>query len=139
MKVTTRDIEALAPKVAAAARLALADCAAKGLGVLITCTFRSAADQDALYAQGRTKPGRIVTNAKGGQSFHQFACALDLVPIVNGKPDWNGADPIWHEIAAVFKARGFEWGYEWKRFKEMPHFQMTFSHPLSYFQQGGTI
>ena len=134
-----RNIDDLLPTVAVAAHAALAECEAKGLHVLVTCTYRSGAEQDALYAQGRTEPGRIVTNARAGSSFHQYRCALDVVPMVNGKPEWSGKSPAWAQIAAVFKKHGFEWGYEWKRFKEMAHFQMTGGHDLSYFQNGGRI
>lgn len=134
-----RSLDELEPKAALAARQAIDECAAAGLKLLISCTFRSGAEQDALYAQGRTKPGRKVTNAKSGQSFHQYRVALDLYPLVNGKPDFSGSAPEWHKIAAIFKKHGFEWGYEWKTFKEMPHFQMTGGHPLSYFQSGGKL
>lgn len=135
----SRDLNALVPIVRDAAQAALADCEAKGLQVLVTCTYRTNAEQDALFAQGRTTPGHIVTNARGGQSMHNFRCALDIVPLVNGKPDWNGEHPSWHEIAAVFKAHGFSWGFDWPHFKEMPHFEITRGFPLSHFQNGGTL
>ena len=134
-----RRIEELHPKVAAAATAAKAECEAAGMPILITCTYRDGAEQEALYAQGRTKPGPKVTNARAGQSMHQYRVALDLYPMVNGKPDFSGKHPNWFKIAAIFKKHGFEWAYEWKRFKEMPHFQMTGGHPLSYFQNGGTL
>ncbi len=134
-----RRLEELQPVVEKAARAAVQECEQSGLPVLITCTYRSDAEQEALYAQGRTKPGPKVTNARAGQSFHQWRVALDLYPLVNGKPDFSGRSPNWHKIAAVFKKHGFEWAYEWKRFKEMPHFQMTGGHPLSYFQNGGKL
>src|SRR3990167_7492221 len=68
-----------------------------GITVLITCTYRSNKEQEALYAQGRTKPGRIVTRARGGQSKHnckgpmgeQAAEAFDVVPLRYGKPIWG--------------------------------------------------
>lgn len=134
-----RLLSELTPTVQRMAEAALAECKANGLGVLVTCTYRSGAEQDALYAQGRTKPGPKVTNARAGQSFHQYRVALDLYPLVAGKPDFSGKAPEWHEIAAIFKKHGFEWAYEWKRFKEMPHFQYTGGHPLAYFQNGGTV
>lgn len=134
-----RRLESLAPKVEAAARTAIRECEALGLHPLVTCTYRSGEEQNELYAQGRTKPGPKVTNAKAGQSFHQYRAALDLYPLVNGKPDFSGKSGDWFKIAAVFKKHGFEWAFEWKRFKEMPHFQMTGGHPLSYFQQGGKL
>ena len=134
-----RNLDHLQPVVAAAAKAAIAECEANGLHVLVTCTYRTGAEQDALYAQGRTTLGAKVTNARAGQSFHQWRVALDLYPLVNGKPDFSGRAPEWHKIAAIFKKHGFEWGYEWKRFKEMPHFQMTGGHDLSYFQNGGQL
>jgi len=134
-----RDIHELLPVVAQAAEKAIAECKSLGLDLLVTCTYRTGAEQEALYAQGRTKPGAKVTNARAGQSLHQYRVALDLYPMVHGKPDFSGKASEWFKIAAVFKKHGFEWAYEWKRFKEMPHFQMTKGHPLSYFQGGGTI
>jgi peptidoglycan L-alanyl-D-glutamate endopeptidase CwlK len=137
--MANRDLDALQPVVRDAAKAALAECKAKGLSVIVTNTYRSGQEQTELYAQGRTAPGKIVTNAKAGQSLHQYRVALDIVPNPNGKPDWNGDHPIWHEIAAVFIAHGFEWGYNWKRFKEMPHFQMTGGHDLAWFQAGNIL
>ncbi|OQW33945.1 MAG: hypothetical protein A4E20_12000 [Nitrospira sp. SG-bin2] len=134
-----RDLNHLHPQVEAAARAAIAECEAAGMPVLVTCTYRSDQEQNELYAQGRTKPGRIVTNARAGESFHQYRLALDLYPLVNGKPDFSGTHPNWHKIAAIFIKHGFEWGYNWKRFREMPHFQMTGGHPLSYYQRGGQL
>jgi len=137
--MSDRDLDHLNPRVAAAAKAALTECAAAGMSVLVTCTYRSGAEQDELYAQGRTKPGPKVTNARAGQSFHQYRMALDLYPNPGGKPDFSGKHPWWPKIAAIFKKHGFEWGYEWPRFREMPHFQMTGGHPLAYYQQGGQL
>lgn len=134
-----RELRELLPIVADAAKAALQECEQSGWPILITCTYRTEAEQEALYAQGRTRPGPKVTNARAGQSLHQYRVALDLYPLVNGKPDFSGRHPNWLKIAAVFKKHGFEWAYEWKRFKEMPHFQMTGGHPLSHFQSGGTL
>ena len=136
---SSRSLNDLVPVVRAAAQAAIDECHAAGMDILVTCTFRPGSDQDELYAQGRTKPGHIVTNAKAGQSFHQYRVALDLYPLVNGKPDFSGNHPNWAKIAAIFKKHGFEWGYNWTHFKEKPHFQMTGGHPLSYFQGGGTL
>lgn len=136
----SRDLNDLFPVVRDAAQKALNTLKAAGIDVLITCTYRTAEEQQKLYAQGRTSPGKKVTNAKPGQSFHEYRVALDLYPVVNGKPDFSGSHiDLWHKIAKAFKDEGFEWAYEWKTFKEMPHFQMTKGHPLSYFQNGGKI
>lgn len=103
----------------------------EGVSVLLTCTYRSAEEQDRLYAQGRTAPGRIVTNAKGGKSKHNAvnaqgrpaAEAFDVVPLVHGKCEWD--DPtLWEIIGAHGKAVGLKWyGDPGSPFREMPHFQ----------------
>lgn len=135
-----RNIEHLLPTVRGAAKAALAELDKEGIKYVVTCTYRSATEQAALYAQGRTTPGRKVTNAKPGQSFHEYGVALDIYPIVNGKIDFSGSHlDVWKKMAEAFKKQGFEWAYEWKTFKEMPHFQMTKGNPLSYFQKGGKI
>jgi peptidoglycan L-alanyl-D-glutamate endopeptidase CwlK len=134
-----RNLNELRPVVKIMAEGALHDCEQAGLKVLVTCTGRTSAEQAALYAQGRTTPGKKVTNAKPGQSFHEYGVALDLYPLVNGKPDFSGTAPEWNEIAAIFKKHGFEWAFEWRKFKEKPHFQYTGGHPLSWFQQGGRL
>lgn len=134
-----RKLNELDPKAELAATLAIDVCKAAGLFLLVSCTYRSGEEQNALYAQGRTKPGRKVTNAKAGQSFHQYRVALDLYPLVHGKPDFSGTSPNWQKIAVIFKRHGFEWAGDWKRFRELPHFQMTGGHPLSYFQNGGKL
>jgi peptidoglycan L-alanyl-D-glutamate endopeptidase CwlK len=136
----SRDLNELLPVVRDAAKRALTKVDELGIDVLVTCTYRDPKEQARLYAQGRTTPGRKVTNAKPGQSFHEYRVAIDLYPLINGKPDFSGSHvDLWKKIAQCFKDEGFEWAYEWKTFKEMPHFQMTKGHPLSYFQNGGKI
>jgi len=70
----------------------VSSCKAQGIDVIITSTLRDNESQDALYAQGRTTKGAIVTNARGGQSFHNYGVAFDFCPIVNGKCQWNDAE-----------------------------------------------
>lgn len=100
---------------------------AAGLFYLVTCTLRTAADQAALYAQGRTTPGQIVTWAKPGESLHETGQALDVVPLRDGKCVWGtkGADgELWHAIGAIGELAGLEWAGRWPaRIREFPHFQ----------------
>jgi peptidoglycan L-alanyl-D-glutamate endopeptidase CwlK len=107
----------------------------RGYNVTIYQSFRSKAEQDAIYAQGRTKPGAIVTNAKGGESLHNYGVAVDIVFVVNGKPSWSDKH-AWAELGSVGKSVGFEWGGDWKGFVDRPHFQLTLGHSLSDFQKG---
>jgi len=112
---------------------------AAGIDLLITSTYRDNASQNALYAQGRTKPGKIVTNAKAGQSLHNYRCAVDVVPIVAGKPRWDVKEEVWQQVGALGKAAGLEWAGDWKRFKEYPHFQYTGGLTLAQLQSGAKI
>ena len=114
-------------------------CKNEGIDLIVTCTYRSPEEQDVLYAQGRTTPGPIVTYAKAGQSLHQYRLAYDCVPVVNGKALWDASSPIWAKVGALGKAQDLEWGNDWAKFKECPHFQYTGGHPLSYFEGGGTL
>ncbi len=128
----SRRIEDLHPDLQPLCRAFLAQAAAQGIDVLITCTYRSNAEQNALYAQGRTTSGPIVTRAKGGQSAHNFmlegkpaAKAFDVVPLVNGKPQWSARHPAWQTLGAIGTALGLNWyGRPGSRFLEYPHFQL---------------
>lgn len=108
--------------------------AAKNLGidVLITCTYRSNEEQKQLYAQGRTAPGKIVTNALPGESKHNnmegggpASLAFDVVPLINGKPVWDASNPVWKILGGLGKSVGLNWAGDWKRFKEYPHFEVN--------------
>ncbi len=109
-------------------------------------TLRTFAEQDAIYAQGRTRlfdaNGRrlgIVTKAKGGQSIHNYGLALDIVLLkdTNGDGIYESASwetnvdfdkdgkADWMEVINIFKANGWEWGGDWK-FKDAPHVQKAF-------------
>ncbi len=117
-------------------------------------TLRTYAEQDALYALGRTvanpngktpaKPfGNVVTNAKGGSSYHNFGLAFDIVLLKD--TDGNGSfetaswetnidfdgdgQADWKEIVTIAKQHGWEWGGDWK-FTDKPHFQRTFGHSV---------
>lgn len=107
--------------------------------VRITHTLRTFVEQDELYAQGRTKPGKIVTNVKGGDSFHNYGLACDIVLIINGitaswdtKKDFDkDQQSDWMEVVKVFKDAGWVWGGDWRTFKDMPHFEKTFGNTIS--------
>lgn len=86
---------------------------------------RSVAEQDALYAQGRTTPGVVVTYAKGGFSPHNFACASDwTIWDTGGNPVWmKPADARWKEYAEACEQLGLEWGGDFE-FRDCPHNQL---------------
>ena len=117
----------------------MALCKEHNIDLLVTSTYRDADSQNALYAQGRTAPGKIVTNAKAGDSWHNWRCAVDVVPLVNGKPDWDGSHPIWAEVGRLGKEAGLEWAGEWHSFKELAHFQYTGGLTLAQLKAGQHI
>lgn len=124
----SRDINALLPHVARRVVAFISALEKAGITILVTCTVRSPEEQDRLYAQGRTVPGRIVTNAKAWQSWHNVRRAIDLVPLRDGKPVWGtqGADLVlWRQIGEIGKNNGLEWAGSWRKFREYPHFQLT--------------
>lgn len=122
--MSSRKLDDLRPEVRPQVDAFLAACAAAGVDVLITCTLRSREEQTELYAQGRTSPGHIVTNARAGQSAHQYGLAIDVVPMVNGKPDWNGKDPVWEKVGELGQAAGLTWlGAPGSKFPEEPHLE----------------
>jgi len=111
-------------------------------------TLRTFAEQDALFAQGRTRlfdsNGRrlgVVTKAKGGQSIHNYGLALDIVLLVdrdNNKTfesaSWETTVDFdkdgradWMEIVDILKRNGWTWGGDWK-FKDAPHFEKSLGH-----------
>lgn len=112
---------------------------AEGIFIIITQGLRTYAEQNTLYEQGRTKPGKIVTNARGGYSFHNFGLAFDfcVCDIVGGKlvPNWF-VDLRWKRVGEIGKSLGLEWGGDWTSFRDYPHFQQTFGLTLAQLRNG---
>ena len=83
------------------------------------------AEQDALYAKGRTKPGRRVTNARGKDynSQHQFGIAVDVFQNIKGK-EYDAA--FLRKVAKIAKSKkvGLKWGGDWKSIVDTPHFYL---------------
>jgi peptidoglycan LD-endopeptidase CwlK len=96
--------------------------AANGIKVILTSGPRPIAEQDRLYAMGRTKPGKIVTNARGGYSWHNFGLAGDYAFVINGKVTWNGP---WAAFGKLARECGLEWGGDFKSIVDRPHVQWT--------------
>jgi len=121
---TDKRIAKLASKLQPIARQFVESARAAGYRVVITDGTRTVGEQNEIYAQGRTKPGKIVSNAKGGESAHNFGLAFDFAfGDALGRPTWPENAP-WAEAAAYGKALGLEWGGDWKSFKDRPHLEM---------------
>lgn len=126
--MASRKIEDLHPDLQTPAKEFVIECEREGIPVLIYTTYRSNEEQNELYARGRTVPGKKVTNAKGGQSDHNYtidgkpaAKAFDAVPLRLGKAIWN--DPVlWSKMGEIAEKIGLKWGGTWKKFVDKPHF-----------------
>ena len=113
-------------------------------------TLRTFAEQEALYEKGRTKPGSVVTFARGGQSYHNYGVAIDIVFLVDkdkngsyesadwsidkdfdgdGQPDWQEVDFVFNMFGwkGLYKANGKRWDF--------PHFQKDFNLTISQLQK----
>ena len=126
--MASRSLDDLTPPMRAKALAFMDECQACGVSVLIYCTLRSNAEQAQLYAQGRSLPGRIVTNAKPGQSLHNpdatgKARAFDAVPMRNGVALWSDAQAL-TTMGEAGEAVGLEWAGRWSGgLREYVHFQ----------------
>lgn len=136
--INSRNINDLNPKVAAMCSEFIKRCAEQHIDIIITSTYRDGESQNELYAQGRTKPGKIVTNAKAGDSFHNWRVAFDFVPIVGGKAQWNDAD-LFKRCGEIAESIGLEWAGKWTKFRELPHLQFTGGLRLADFKAGKTL
>jgi peptidoglycan L-alanyl-D-glutamate endopeptidase CwlK len=125
--MSSRSLDDLDPRFRPYVDAFVAACAAQSFDVLIYCTYRSNEEQDTLYAQGRTVLGHIVTNARAGQSAHNYRLAFDGCPMLGGKPMWNEslAGPNWQLYGKIAVDSGMEWGGNWAGFVEGPHCQMV--------------
>jgi peptidoglycan L-alanyl-D-glutamate endopeptidase CwlK len=137
--INSRDLSALLPVVEGKAIAFIDGCKAVGIDVLITSTYRDNESQNAIYAQGRTSSGKIVTNAKAGESWHNHRCAFDFVPIVNGKAQWNDL-ALFKRCGEIAESVGLEWSGRWNgKFREMAHCQYTGGLTLADLQNGKVV
>lgn len=96
----------------------------RGVSVAVVCGRRTMAEQNALFAKGRTAPGNVVTNAKGGSSPHNFGLAVDLCPLnERGMADWRDKQPAWAEIGKAAEECGLAWGGKFKSIVDRPHIE----------------
>jgi peptidoglycan L-alanyl-D-glutamate endopeptidase CwlK len=137
--INSRSLDELVPPAKERVERFIALCDENGIDLLVTSTYRDHESQNALYAQGRTKVGKVVTNAKAGESYHNWRCAIDVVPLINGKPNWDSSDPVWARIGELGEQAGLEWAGRWRTFKELAHFQYTGGLTLTDLKNGQAI
>ena len=144
--VTLKRIELLHPAIREEVKTLYLEQVVPALDGRSTCRIsqgmRTVTEQDALYTQGRTRlydtNGNrlgIVTNAKGGQSIHNYGLAFDIVMLIDGSTpswdtvkDWDGdGTSDWMEVVNIFVENGWELGGNWN-FKDLPHLQKAFGY-----------
>ncbi|TGB05435.1 M15 family peptidase [Halobacillus salinus] len=116
----------------------------KGIDVVITEGHRTEERQNELYERGRSTDGRVVTNAKAGESYHNYGLAIDFAlrtskgdVVWDTERDGNGnGKSDWMEVVAIAKDMGFEWGGDWVSFKDYPHLQMDFGLTIRDLKRG---
>lgn len=133
-QITAQRIKTLHPDFQPYALRFIAEAEKAGIKLRITQAYRTCAEQNELYAQGRTKPGDVVTWARCNESMHNFGLAIDVVEIKDGVAVWN--NPNWPKIGKIGKDIGMVWGGDWTAKKvDRPHFEMTFGRKLADLQK----
>lgn len=117
-----KNIVTLLPEVQPLARALVHKAALSGIQIKILSGLRTYAEQDELYALGRTKPGNKVTNARGGHSNHNFGIAFDIGVFEGNKYLANSAK--YKAVGVLGMDMGLEWGGNWKTIVDQPHFQL---------------
>ena len=115
-------IATLLPEAQPYARALVTKAGADGITIKVISGLRTYDEQNDLYAQGRTKPGRIVTNARGGFSNHNFGIAFD-VGVFEGS-QYLDESPKYKAVGVLGMDLGLEWGGNWKTIQDEPHFQL---------------
>jgi peptidoglycan L-alanyl-D-glutamate endopeptidase CwlK len=116
------------PVLSAKVNLAANLLASQGTYFRVAQGLRTFDEQDALYAQGRTLPGHIVTNAMGGYSNHNFGCAVDCYPFLSGTSgdlNWDAKSPQFQAMVDALVAQDLVWGGSWTHMPDAPHFQLA--------------
>jgi peptidoglycan L-alanyl-D-glutamate endopeptidase CwlK len=129
---TIMRIEQLFPPLKVKAYQLIQQLSLQGIDVEVSQGLRTWPEQEALYAQGRTSPGPIVTNASPEKSWHTFACAFDFdIVTTDGGLDWTGNSPAWNSVISAGESLGLYSGAEFRTFPDKPHFQLTGRFPVT--------
>lgn len=124
-----RGIQYLHPDLQRLVKQFVAECLKKGLPVLVTETWRTKEEQNNFWAQGRTRPGVIVTNATYPYSPHCWGVAFDFCRNVKGR-EYDNSDGFFDRVGRIaekmFDNTEFDlfWGGDWKNFVDKPHVEM---------------
>lgn len=88
------------------------------------CGYRSIEEQEKLYNEGRTTKGYVKTQARGGESPHNYGCAIDIIYFQGPFPQWVQVDEKWKEIGEIVRKCGGVWGGDFGGFKDRVHVEL---------------
>ena len=133
--VSEQRLAQVLPALAEKVRQLADELAKQNIVIRVVQGLRTWAEQDGLYAQGRTAPGKVVTNCQGGHSYHNFGLAVDCAPSINGvdqqyQPDWNPSHPVWKTMESLAQEMGLGVGAYWRSFPDAPHLQLNGCFPV---------
>lgn len=118
-------VPGLHPKLADSVSAMRTELKARGIQADVQSGVRDEKTQNDLYAQGRTKPGEIITNAKAWESWHNYGIAVDFCfKTSTGGWTWNVPQARWDELGLIGEMFGLQWGGRWSKIKDPPHFQL---------------
>lgn len=139
-KINAAKLATICPIVAGHVKALIAFAAEDGVGLQIVQGLRTFAEQDELYKHGRSKPGPRVTNARGGQSLHNYGLAVDIAILdktgeiaKDAHGEWDVS--LYPQLGKWAAKAGLEWGGSWKSFKDLPHVQDVEGMNLAAIQQ----
>jgi len=134
--VNSRSLEDLDPMVKDLAKQLISACLGQNIDLLITSTYRDFECQTVLYQKGRQTPGVIVTNARAGESFHNYRLALDFCPLEDGKCAWNDS-AAFTRVGVLAEGLGMQWAGRWMgALRELAHVQWTGGLTIQDLQNG---
>jgi len=122
-EINSRRIMTLTPDTREVAVRHISQCKDEGISLLVVQASRSIKDQSRIYAIGRTSPGKVVTNAAPGWSWHNFGRAYDIVVMVDGMPDWD-CKYVYERVGEIGTSIGLIWGGSFRYPKgDLGHFE----------------
>jgi peptidoglycan L-alanyl-D-glutamate endopeptidase CwlK len=132
---SAKNIATLHPKLQPLAEQLIEKAVAEGINAKVIAGTRTHTEQDALYAQGRSKPGKVVTKAKGGQSIHNYGLAFDIGVFSKDGKTYLGESPHYKRVGQLGKDIGLVWGGDWKGFIDEPHFEFNHGKTIAQLAQ----
>jgi peptidoglycan LD-endopeptidase CwlK len=134
--ISSRNLEDLLPVVKDMAEQLIEACKAAGVDLIIVSTYRDLEAQAEIYAKGRSTPGPIRTNAKPGESLHNWRVAIDFCPLEFGKAAWDDM-AAFERVGELAETIGFEWAGRWTgRLREEGHIQYRGGLSLAQLENG---